>query len=174
MRDPLRIELRVVAEKRLDCNFDVGLALFVPKAADREGAPVSHTDGDDRYPRAKHAAYKIKYRECTHSPSASPTSYPCRFTMEGSESLAVGVTNRRAHSGVQRGNEQEQTQCTRRVHSGEKRARLLLGTRSKRKQEGNGILISSKNILFLEAQPHHRRSPRLFLGQFDCYQSLSG
>ena len=56
-----------------------------------------------------------------------------------------------------------------------KRARLLLGTscRSKRKQEGNGILISSKNILFLEAQPH-RRSPRLFLGQFDCYQSLSG
>ena len=27
-----------------------------------------------------------------------------------------------------------------------KRARLLLGTRSKRKQEGNGILISSKNI----------------------------
>ena len=57
MRDPLRIELRVVAEKRLDCNFDVGLALFVPKAADREGAPVSHTDGDDRYPRAKHAAY---------------------------------------------------------------------------------------------------------------------
>ena len=43
-----------------------------------------------------------------------------------------------------------------------KRARLLLGTRSKRKQEGNGILISSKNILFLEAQPHHRRSPRLF------------
>ena len=121
MLDTLWIELWVVAHQRLDCNFDVGLALFVPKAADREGAPVSHTDGDDRYPRAKHAAYKIKYRECTHSPSASPTSYPCRFTMEGSESLAVGVTNRRAHSGVQRGNEQEQTQCTRRAHSGVRR-----------------------------------------------------
>ena len=118
MLDALRIELWVVTHQRLDCNFDVGLALFVPKAADREGAPVSHTDGDDRYPRAKHAAYKIKYRECTHWPSASPTSYPCRFTMEGSESLAVGVTNRRAHSGVQRGNEQEQTPRTRRALSG--------------------------------------------------------
>ena len=122
MLDALRIELWVVTHQRLDCNFDVGLALFVPKAADREGAPVSHTDGDDRYPRAKHAAYKIKYRECTHSPSASPTSYPCRFTMEGSESLAVGVTNRRAHSGVQKGNEQEQKQRKRRAQ----RAGLLL------------------------------------------------
>ena len=102
MLDSLRIELRVAAHQRLDCNFDVGLALSVPKAADCEGAPVSNTDCDDRYPRAKHAAYKHKYRECTHSPSASPTLYPCRFTMEGSESLAVGVTNRRAHVGVRR------------------------------------------------------------------------
>ena len=145
MLDALRIELWVVAQQRLDCNFDVGLALFVPKAADREGTPVSRTDGDDRCPRAKHAAYKIKYRECTHSPSASPTSYPCRFTMEGSESLAVGVTNRRAHSGVQKGNEQEQKQRKRRAQ----RAGLLPGAnayKTRKLQEGNGILISSKNI----------------------------
>ena len=43
-----------------------------------------------------------------------------------------------------------------------KRARLLLGTRSKRKQEGNGILISSKNILFLEAQPHPSQESETF------------
>ena len=168
MRDPLRIELRVVAEKRLDCNFDVGLALFVPKAADREGAPVSHTDGDDRYPRAKHAAYKIKYRECTHSPSASPTSYPCRFTMEGSESLAVGVTNRRAHSGVQRGNEQEQTQCTRQTSKTPAWHQEQTETRGQRNFD-----FFQKHFIFGGTTSSSQES-ETFLGQFDCYQSLSG
>ena len=144
MLDALRIELWVVTHQRLDCNFDVGLALFVPKAADREGAPVSHTDGDDRYPRAKHAAYKIKYRECTHSPSASPTSYPCRFTMEGSESLAVGVTNRRAHSGVQR------------VNAGAKAYKRQRNFDFFQKHFWSHLLISA-------------RTPRLFLGQFGLY-----